>query len=727
MKMLGRLARAPGFAFIVVLTIGLVVGVDATIFTALNAVVLRDLPVPGADRLVRIAAVLPRGETREELPYADFVSLRDASERVQTAAFSSMRSSVTHARETRSLGIETVSGNFFEVLGAPLGRGTSEVVISRELERLWFAGNALGRPLVVQGRTHTITGIAGARFRGTNLAAPADVWLPLEGTGNVRLIGRLGDGVSLAEAQAALTAALPDRNRIARVRVGSERAMLISPEAPRAVSVALSIALGLVALSALVAAANVVGILFARVAMRRRDLGIRVALGATPGTLMREIVAETMPLAIPSALVAWLVAAYGSRVYMARMPMHNRPAFDFSPDARVALFVTLLSAAAVFFAAVAAAIYARGTVPNNLAARGGSPRTPGVLRWIVAGQLALSVVVLITAGLLVQTARAYRNVDPGFEYDRQLVVRLQGVPLPHMRELADRLRALPGVTHVSIARNTPMGRQTPMTFRGTDGEPIEAYATYIDGDYFASLGIPLLRGPGFVPHEKADVAIVNETMAKRRPALSVVAVARDARYGGLAEASRPYVYLPIERAPVLEVAHLQIRTDGETAGGARDVNAVLVRAGIDATATTLADSVQTDRWLAETASIVAGALGVLTLLIAAIGLFGVISTSVTNRSRELAIRAAHGATRGDLGALVAASSGRLLLVGAAAGALLSIPAASALASLLFGVNAFDAATWTAVALVILATVIAATVMPALRAMQVNANELLREV
>jgi len=724
-----RLFRAPGFALVVILTIGLVVGVDATIFTALNAVLLRELPVPEPERLVRVAAITPRGETREDLPYGDFVALRDASTQVSLAAFS--RTQVTAVdpvtRRVESIGAERVSDDFFDVLGAPLARGTRGVVVSRELELRMFAGDAPGRAIQIHGRTETITGVAKEPFRGTNLAAPADLWLPLErvipsaveGPPNVRIIGRLRPGATVWTAAASLplskAAARPPHSRW---RIGSERAMLIQPGAPRAVAIALAIAIALMTLAALVAAANVIGVLFARIAMRRRDLAIRVALGATPRTLMREILLETMPLAIPAALLAYAIAAIGSRFFFAGLPLQTRPPIDLAPDARVALFTLALSAAAVFCAALAGALYARRTTPKGLAARGGSQRTPALLRWIVAAQLALSIVVLIVAGLLVQTARAYHSVDPGFEYARQLRAAVENVPLPRLRELAARLRAIDGTTHVAIARNTPLSRQSHQTFRGVDGEPIDALATYVDGDFFALLGIPVQGSTRGV--------VINEAMRARRPDLTVTGIARDARFSALADEPEPFVFLPIEQAPPLANAFLLIRTTRDPAAAARDVNAVLTTFGIPPAAHRLEDSVNADRWLSGIASIIAGALAALTLLLAAIGLFGVISASVTHRSRELAIRAAHGATRASLARLIAASGARLLVSGVLAGAVLAIPAASALASLLFGVHAFDAPTWIAVAIVVTCTVAAAIALPARRAMAVTPSELLRE-
>jgi putative ABC transport system permease protein len=734
-------------SLVVILTIGLVVGADATIFTALNAFLLRPLPVSEPSRLFRAAAVSPRGETREDFSYGDFVALRDAFPSL--AAFSGTRATAINpqSRRIESVGTEMVSDRFFSILGAQLARGSEGVVISAGLERRMFGGDALGRAIEIQGKRETITGVAAGAFRGTNFANPTDVWLPLdrapverwasahrtgagglkpaapplEDAARVRLIGRLPNGATLAAAQETLTRALPDRRRIARVRAGAERAMLIQPGAPGAVSAAAIIAITLMALASLVAAANVVGVLFARLATRRRDLAIRVALGATPRRVMREIVLETIPLAIPAAILAYIVATLGSRFYLAGIPMQSRPAIEVSPDARVALFTFALSAAAVFCAAMLAALYARRATPQGLTAREGSARTPALLRWIVSLQLALSVVVLIAAGLLLQTARAYNAVDPGFEYTRQLRVPVENVPLPRLRELAERLRALDGTTHVAIATSTPLSRQTRMTFRALDGEPIEGAVTYIDGDYFNTVGIRLLSGAAAAP-----AAVINEALAKRNPEIQHTGIAKDARLSALADPAEPHAFLPIERAPSLRSAFLLIRTRRDLGIATRDVNAVLTAFGIPPAAHRLEDSVRVDRWLAETASIVAGALAALTLLLAALGLFGVVSAGVSNRARELAIRAAHGATPAALAKLIAASSARLLIAGTLAGAALAIPAAHSLASLLFGVHPFDALTWTAVFAVIIGSVAVATALPARRAMAANPTELLRE-
>lgn len=731
LSVLRRLTRAPGFAAVIILTIGLVVGVDATIFTALNALMLRELPVRNADRLVRVVAVMPRGETREEVPWGDYLAMRDAATNVSVAAFTMSTVTVIEPLKQKVVSVraESVSTNFFDVLATPRSRGGGDVIVSRDLERRMFEGDAIGKVIVIDGKAHAITGVAGGAFRGTNLVAPSDLWIPLVAGADrgVRIIGRLAEGATVAAAEDALSSGLPDRKRISRVRVGPERAMLINPDTPGAVQASLIVALCLVTLAALVAASNVIGILFARLAVRRRDLAIRVALGATPGALMRQVVAETLPLALPAALLAWLIASVASRFYFSRLPMQSRPELDLAPDARVAVFVLAVSCAAVLFAALAAALYARRTATSNLSSRGGSQPTPPLLRWIVAAQLALCTVVLVAAGLLIRTARAYHAVDPGFEYAKQLDVTLRDVPLPRAREIAARLRASSGVTSVAIASTKPLGRQKPMTFRDRGGEPIEGVVVYVDGDYLEALNIPLVRGSGLEAGDMSGRAVVSKAMADRRPAFEMAGVIGNVRFGALAETPIPYVFLPIEQAPALPVAYLLLRTTRDPAAASRDVNAILTSIGLPPTAHPLADTVATDRWLAETASVIGSTLGVLTLLLAAIGLFGVVSASVVSRGRELAIRTACGATRADLGLLIAGSSVRLLAAGGLLGVLLAIPAASALGSVLFGTDPFDAVTWTAVALVIAATVSAATILPARKAMGVNPIELLREI
>jgi hypothetical protein len=642
-SMRGRFERR-ATAVVIVLTIGLAAGVVTTIFTAFDAIVLRELPVRDASRLVRMAAMTPGGETQELIAGADYDALRHVSGPVTVAAFLPGRSIVRDAETNRVnvLGIERVSGTFFEVVGVRLLRGSAP----REREAVVSERHASMREIAIDGVTYSVSGVAA--FRGMNFAAPSDVWIPLDATSPVRMIGRLADGGTREDAEHALTNALPDRRTTASIRVGAERAMLISPESPRAVSIATVIAAVLAIACILVAAANVVGILFARLAVRRRELAIRYALGATHLRIARQLAGEILPLTIPAALLAQLIAFAGSHIYTTFLPATTRPVIDFTPGPRVALFAFAMALAATLFAAISAAIHVR---------KAGASHVPPALRGLVVVQLAFTVLVLIAAALLVQTARAYRAVDPGFEYERQLTVHFDAA-VPRIRELAERVRMVDGVTHVAIARNTPLGRQTHAAI-AIDGETRDGQVSFIEGDFFGSVGIPLLRGRNLTATDR-NVAVVNEAMranvGKRividGRAFMVAGIARDARLSALSERARPYAWLPWN-ATVAPSPRLQIRTIRDRGAVARDVTAILANAGVPASVAPLGDTVKADRWLAETASAVAGALGTLTLLLAAIGLFGVVSMIVTSRRRELAVRVALGATRANVGRLIA--------------------------------------------------------------------------
>lgn len=734
MNVLRRIRRAPAPAIVVVLTIGLAVGVVSTMFTAFNAVLLRELPVRDPERLVRVVAVNPRGETTETLLAEDFLALRDASPRIELAAFTQSSAAVRDGDRLAVTGVEHVSEGFFDVAGARMVRGFLPRMGERGVVVSERFANA--SQLLINDVPHSVTGVVA--FRGTNFAIPIDVWMPNDlaaaKRSNVRVIGRLGGTMNQADAQKILSAALPDKVRTATVRVGSERAMLIAPEMPGMVRIALILAGVLGGLAVLVAASNVAGVLFARVATRRRELAVRSALGATSGTLVRQIIGETLPLAIPAAILSHVIAFYGSRVYKALMPPQSVPPVDFAPDSRVALFGLLMALLATFFAGAAAAFQARRTTAGDLVTRGGSERTPRALGAIVVAQLAFATVVLLASALLVQTARAYRAIDPGFESAKQLIVPvvLETRDLAWLRDLAERVRQSPGVTHVAIARNTPLARQQHVVIE-RDGEKLDGLMTLIEGDYFGSISLPILRGRALEPGDRENVAVVNEKLGVGvggrvtidGRVYSVVGIARDARFNALAESPRPFVWTPIHDA-TLKSARLQIRTTHDLAATARDVNALLAAAELPPTAVPLEDSLRLDRGLATTASIIAGALGALTLLLAAIGLYGVVSARVTQRRRELAVRSALGATRGDLATLVAGGSFRLFLMGAIAGALLAIPVVRALASLLFGVEAFDPTSWGAVPVAVAIAVALATILPVRRALRTAPAELLRE-
>lgn len=722
--------RSPAATVVIVLTLGMTVGGVATVFTTFDALLLRDLPVREPDRLVRMATISPRGETRDQVAWTDFQGLRHVTDRVTVAAFQAGGAVVRDPATGRTevVGVEWISDGFFEVAGARLLRGAPPrsgergVVVSERF--------ADATTLVIDDVTYTVTGVTA--FRGLNVITPAVIWIPMQPTARVRLIGRLEDGATLAEAERVLTAALPDRLQAAAVRVGPERAMLVAPDAPGMLSLAIGIAATLALGVVLVAAANVIGLLLARMAVRRNELAVRAALGATGARIARQVILETLPLAIPSALVAHLIAILGSRALTVFMPPMLVANVDFRPGVRVALFAIALSAIATLFSGAAAALHARRMNFGNLGARGGATGAPVALRVLVVAQLAFTSVVLIAAGLLVQNARAYRAIEPGFEYARQLTVTFVGAAprASRVRELADLLRGVNGITHVAIARNTPMSRQTSAVIRVAD-ETRDGHVSQIEGDFFAAAGIPLLHGHS-TTRTAAGTAVVNEAagvgvggmiFVDNREHL-VVGVVRDARMSSLAEPPRPYVWLPWDESSQVR---LQLRSARDLGAVTRDVNAVLRGAGVTATVARLEDIVQDDRLFAQAASAMSGALGALTLLLAAVGLFGVVSTIVTSRRRELAVRMALGATPAAVARLVAAGSARLLVFGLVLGAALAVPAALALASLLFGVDAFDATSWALVPLLIATVVACATFVPATRAMRTDPAQLLQEI
>ena len=577
---------------------------------------------------------------------------------------------------------------------------------------------------------HAVTGVAA--FRGVNVVSPAVIWAPLQPAERVRLIGRLGEGVSIAQGARVLTEMLPDPRRTSAVRVGPERAMLIAPASPRIVSIATAIAAVLALGVVLVAAANVIGVLVARVTLRRGELSVRAALGASRTRIARQMIVETLPLAVPSALVAYLVAVLGSRGLTAVLPPMLTAAIDFTPGLRVLSFAGLLSMLATFFAGAAAAFQARRTTAAELGVRGVAAGTPVVLRAIVVVQLACTAVVLLATGLLLQTARVYRAIDPRFESDRQLTVSFDGGMLQasRVRELADLVRGVNGVTHVGIARNTPMARQASATVRVVDATR-EGHVSQIEDEFFASAGIPILRGRS-VGRGDVGMAVVNEATGvdvgqsvfvddhEHR----VVGVVRDARMSSLAEPPRPYVWLPWdERSPM----RLQVRAARDLGAVTRDVNALFRNAGVAVTVSRLREVVDADRLLAETAFVLAAVLGALTLFLAAVGLFGVVTTIVANRRRELAVRVALGATPFAIARLVASGTARILITGLILGGLLAVPTSRALASLLFGVSAFDPASWTVAPFLIALVVAGATCVPAARAMRTDPAQLLQEV
>ena len=794
--------RNPVFFGVAVLVVALGTGAVSTIFSVANAVVLR--PVPGvrdASSLVEVSRSRAgeQGSLSASYPYYKYLADHTSSLEGLAAWGMVPLTLSTGAQGVQALG-NAVSGSYFTVLGVrpELGRffgGTDELALANEggaviSHAYWqreLAGDSsvIGRALTVNGRSMTIIGIAPPRFSGVYPALRTDAWLPLAlgpilrgrptelldaQTSWMQLVGRTASGSSPAQAQREL-AALSARY-VADVGAAEPRDLnvftsaKVSPvaglpsDAASSVAAFLAVLLGIAGLVLLIASVNVASMLLARAVVRRREIAMRIALGASRLRLIRQLLVESLLLFGIGGAVGTLLAVWGTRLLQRiELPIDVPLALDVSPDLRV-LAVTLVVAVltGLLFGLAPAFQSSRLDVQSTLRSdSSGAGRRRSRLRdGLIVGQIAMSLLLLSSAGLFIRALGRGQATDPGFTVDGVVTANIDLESAGYtearastlFRTLNDRLSALPGVETVAYARLLPLsmnssGRDinipgvTPPG--GSDGDAFVVNTDEVDEGYFSALEIPLVRGRAF---ERADgataprVAVVNETFAKRYfPAgnavgaiiredstdITIIGVARDSKFARLDEEAAPFLYLPVSQK-WQSSSNLLIKTRGVP----ELVTNALLRelSALDPLlppprVTTLRQATAVVLLPQRVAAAVTGALGVVGLLLAAVGLYGVLSFSTAQRTREIGVRLALGASRVGIVRLVVGDGFRLVAVGIVAGLALAALATQALRPFLFGLNPLDPVTFATIGMVLLAVAMLATWLPARRASGVD--------
>lgn len=584
--------------------------------------------------------------------------------------------------------------------------------------------------------------------------------------------GRLAEGATVEQARAQietifarLRADHPDTNEKVTSSVVPITSIRFHPMLDgyvRAASAMLMVAVGLVLL---VACANVAGMLLARGAARRRELAIRAAVGAGRGRLLRQLLTENLVLAVTGGALGTLVAWWAGRALTSvgaeALPMGI--SFDFTTDTTVLAFSALATGAAALAAGLAPAWSASTPelVPALKDDAGVGPRRRLALRdALVVGQLALSLVLLVAGALLGRGLLAARNTDAGFDAGHVALLsfnlQMNGYDVERATAFRDRavqaLRALPGVAAVSQASRLPLAPDITMEAIRVQGhhapedEPTPIDGAHVGTDYFTVVGVPIVEGRAFSADDEAQgrrVTIVNETMARQywpgqsaigqriypdgydQPALEVVGVARDHKVRSVGEAPQPYMHLIPTRSQDISLA---VRTSAPAAGAlpmlrqalwAMEPDIIFTEdvAATEVVATTMAPT--------RIGALLMAAFGGLALLLAAVGLYGVVAYAVSLRTREVGIRMAVGAERGQVLWMILRQGGRLALVGVALGALLAAGVGRLLGSLLYGVSGFDPVAYGAAAAVLMAVATLANLVPAFGASRIDPLRALR--
>jgi predicted permease len=815
------LRKSPGFTLVAVASLAIGIGFNTALFAIVDAVLFKPLPVAAPNRLVDVFTSDSTGtvefSTSSYPDYQDLSAQNDVFDGL--VGYSPMFAALNLDGRSRLAMGEIVTGNYFQVfgVGAALGRtilpsddlaGAPRVVmVSRRywVRELGSAPDAVGRFLRIRGQSYTIVGVAPASFNGMVPILAPEMWIPAAAsldvepvgmhdampspTGTTRLDrradrwlfmrGRLKPGRTIEQARANLTllasrlaADNPLTNKDRRIAVKPTSDVHFHPQLDPAVvpiAAALMVVVGLVLL---IACANVASMLLARASARHKEIGIRLAIGAGRGRLMRQLITEAVVLsllgAVAGTVLAWWIT---SVVASLSLPLPIPLAFDLRIDGRVLAFTLGATFLAALCAGLAPAFQA--TKPSLIAdLRGEVTGTQAAgRRWtvrdgLVAAQMAITALLLVVAALLTRSFIAAQRTNPGFAVNRLAVVSTDASTLQYTADQSQRffddaivkVSAIPGVESAALATRVPMqlnantweiwvpGRHQP----GAHGDTVQV--TTVSPEYFRTMGVGIVEGRAFTADDRADtpkVAIVNETLARTvwpgqsaigkifrtrggvGPAFEIVGVSANHKVLTLSEAPTPFLQIP--RAQRLgPYSAIVARTKGDASALLRDMRQALLSLNPNVVFIenqTMEMEVDATLFPMRASAWLVSGVGLVAMLLAAIGLYGVIAYSVARRTKEIGIRVALGARPGEVVGLVMRQGLLVAIAGLAAGCvvtgLIAVAAARAIAGVLYSVSVSDPFSWLGAETLLLGVSALANLVPAWRASRVDPTEALR--
>ena len=796
--------KNPGVTLVAVVTLALGIGANTAIFSAVNAFLMRPLPVPNAHELIRPMEMAEDRGLTDEMSYPDFLDYRNQSTSFAGLSAEDMvQVAINSENQNDVIWGQVVSANYFDVMQVKpiLGRAflpeedktineSPVVVLSHSFwqRRMASDSNIVGKTVQLNNRAYQVIGVAPDYFHGSKFALAMDFWVPVTMADELRrspglladrgshwmgVVGRLKPGVSMDQASAEMSAiatrlneAYPDN------RASSTQAKVMGEVEGRfedqgsIFKSAGAIAMAIVGLILLIACANVANLMLARAAARRKEIGIRLALGASRVRLIRQLLTESLLLSLLGGALGLLLAFWVSYLMEGFIPIleYNIISDFFALDSRALVFTLVISLVTGLVFGLAPALQSSNpdVVPvlkgDPDAALRGKRRAFGLRNVLVVAQVSLSLVVLVCGGLFIKSFRKAQTMDPGFDNPSGLILSLSPQLIGYdeeqsrnfYKQLGERVLHVPGVEAAAYARTLPLGdssnsngpilKEGETLARGSSGRNI--MTNIISPGFFKTMQIPMLEGRDFDDRDQPKtqrVIIVNQRMAQMlwpgesavgkrifigadsRDPLEVVGVVKTGKYRTLAEDPKPFFYYAMGQLRPRTMA-LVMRSNVDPRGLVSairgEVRALDPRVPVSAVKT-MDEHKTYALWAPNMAATFSLAFGVVAILLSAVGLYSVMAYVVSQRTREVGIRMALGANRNDVLRMITRQGMRLAAVGVGIGLVLSLALAQVLSSLLIGVSGYDVTTFIVVPALLATVALVACYLPARRATKVD--------
>jgi putative ABC transport system permease protein len=810
---LRKLLKNPGVTLVAVITLGLGIGANTAIFSGVNAFLMRPLPVPRPHELIRPMEVAEDRELHDEMSYPDFLDYRAQSSSFLGLAAEDMASAAIDTEDQNDvIWGQVVSANYFDVVQVNplLGRtfapdedkivgGSPVLVLGHSLWQRRFASdpNIVGKMVRLNNRPYEVIGVAPEYFTGTKFALSMDFWTPISMAEDLRrspklledrgshwmnVIGRMKPGVTLDQGSADLSGIANRLNQAyPNSRSSDTRAVVMTETDGRFEDMGTvfksggAIAMSIVGLILLIACANVANLMLARAAARRKEIGIRLALGASRRRLIRQLLTESMLLSLLGGGLGLLLAVWVTKLMEGFIPVLEYTIIKdfFALDSRALLFTLAMSLATGLVFGLAPAW--QSSNPDVVPVLKGLPEAQNKGRRglfarftlrnsLVVAQVALSLMVLVCGGLFIKSFRKAQTMDPGFNNPNGLIVTLSPQLVGYdneqarnfYRQLVERTRNLPGVEAASVARLLPLGdssnsngpvlKEGETLPRGSSGRTI--MTNVIGPGYFNAMQIPFVEGRDFDERDQPKtqaVIVINQRLAEMlwpgesavgkrvfvgldsREPQEVVGVVKTGKYRSLAEDPRPFMYYSMTQwraANMSLVVRSSVDPRGLVGSIRNEVQTLDRRVPISAVKT-MSDHLTYALWAPNMAATFSLAFGVLAVLLSAVGLYSVMAYVVSQRTREVGIRMALGAERSHVMKMITKQGMWLAGVGVVIGLLLALVMVRVVGALLIGVSGYDLGIFVIVPLLLAVVAFVACYLPARRATKVDPLTALR--